>query len=230
MSEAVTMKKEDFLRSLMAHIPDGTPEGEPSTPGTPEDRRLDPECERRGDLRVKLAKQAREMAVRYMYSAAYHQELSWDEYYGEGFGTGDMRELWAGVMPLLTQIPRPGHGTLPGGLQGADPGAGGRREPDVRRGRGDPARPLAERGRPRGVSRLVTLTRGANLRVAARVALDLGCGLRKARRSGELVVDHPDHGRIRCNCRRKDASMALIVFLRQIEEAQADEKSPPGNR
>jgi hypothetical protein len=59
---------------------------------------------------------------------------------------------------------------------------------------------------------------GINLVKALRIARDLGCYVQPVRRTGEIRVFYGDMRSGKINCRRKDAPMHLIVFLRRIAE------------
>lgn len=64
---------------------------------------------------------------------------------------------------------------------------------------------------------------GANLRDAIKAAIDLGCQVWVARRTGEYVVRH-DVGRCRVNLRRKDAPRSLTSLLNRIQRALSGEQ------
>jgi hypothetical protein len=64
-----------------------------------------------------------------------------------------------------------------------------------------------------------TVPRGLSLRAALRLAVALGSTVRLRRRHGELVASHPRARRpIVFSARRKDASLALIAWLRRLRE------------
>lgn len=55
-----------------------------------------------------------------------------------------------------------------------------------------------------------------SLREALAEAKRLGCKVYRPRKTGEVVVSHPDHGRIRMNARRDDATKRFISFIRKV--------------
>lgn len=61
--------------------------------------------------------------------------------------------------------------------------------------------------------------RGMTMREALEAIKSLGLPIRIARRTGEYVIGHPDD-RIRTNCRRRDASRALVGLLRREVKRQ----------
>jgi hypothetical protein len=63
----------------------------------------------------------------------------------------------------------------------------------------------------------VTLHQGCNLQQALQVARRHGVRVEAVRRTGEIRFRHPTQLRtVRCNGRRKDASRAVVTFLRQV--------------
>jgi hypothetical protein len=63
----------------------------------------------------------------------------------------------------------------------------------------------------------VTLHQGCNLQQALQVARHHGVRVEAVRRTGEIRFRHPTRPRtVRCNGRRKDASRAVVAFLRQV--------------
>lgn len=66
---------------------------------------------------------------------------------------------------------------------------------------------------------LFNLDGNPNLKDALRVALALGCTVAPRRRTGEVVVFHPDWARVVVmNNRRKSTPRALMVPLRKLNE------------
>src|SRR5207248_8387703 len=61
---------------------------------------------------------------------------------------------------------------------------------------------------------------GDTLRHALKVAAHLGCFVEQRRRTGEVLVSHPNlsRKRLRVNARRKDAPRHLTRFLRKLTE------------
>jgi len=59
-----------------------------------------------------------------------------------------------------------------------------------------------------------------SLREALAEARSLGCKIYRPRKTGEVVVSHPEHGRIRMNSRRADATKRFISFLRKVRGEQ----------
>lgn len=55
-----------------------------------------------------------------------------------------------------------------------------------------------------------------NLRDAIKLWQALGGKVSKPSRTGEVLFDHPQVGRVRANCRRKDSPRALVVKLRKL--------------
>jgi len=63
----------------------------------------------------------------------------------------------------------------------------------------------------------VTLHQGCNLQQALQVARRHGVNIEAVRRTGEIRFRHATQTRtVRCNGRRKDASRAVVAFLRQV--------------
>ena len=62
--------------------------------------------------------------------------------------------------------------------------------------------------------------RGMNLREAIKAAQELGCTVKVAHRTGELVFSHPRvPKRVRTNLRRKDTPYTLTTFLIHLHRA-----------
>lgn len=65
------------------------------------------------------------------------------------------------------------------------------------------------------------ITSGMNLRTALKIARQLGARVEAVPGTGELRFSHPSSGRVRVNARRHDASRALTVWLRRLEQGVA---------
>lgn len=59
---------------------------------------------------------------------------------------------------------------------------------------------------------------GMNLRQALQAAVNMGCDIKKLRRTGEVIVSHPSLPlRVVVNSRRKDCPRALSALLRRVQ-------------
>lgn len=59
-----------------------------------------------------------------------------------------------------------------------------------------------------------------NLHEALALARKRGCEVSTVRRTGEVLVNHKTHGRVRINNRRKDTPRALITLLARLDTNQ----------
>jgi hypothetical protein len=72
---------------------------------------------------------------------------------------------------------------------------------------------------------------GMNLRQALAAATNLGCDVKKLRRTGEVIVSHPSIPlRVVVNSRRKDCPRQLSAFLRRLQGFETSPSPVPAGR